>query len=435
MSKINLANLKKTYYYCKKNGLKQAVLAAVERMFGEQEEYFYEGLSEQELEKQRETTFQIQPTISIVVPLYNTPREYFCQMVESVRNQTYTKFELVLADASTAEYLAAINLEEIVSSYGDERIIYKRLEQNMGISENTNSAIDLATGEYIGLLDHDDILTLDALFEVVTKINNVISCGERMLFLYSDEDKCDGDMSSFYDPNIKPTFDLDYLWSNNYICHFSVFESQLLKKLRLRKEYDGAQDYDLILRTVRAVEESCLQVHNISKVLYHWRCHVDSTAVNPQSKLYAYEAGKRALEDDLRSRDIRANVMHSKHLGFYQVHYMENLIKQRSEVGMIAKPGYERGRIVSGARDASGALLYGGLLKGFSGGYLHRAAVFQQCFCADIDARYVRDGLLTQFLVEASKSEEYLSTIEGMVAFGTYLQKQGYVIVYSPEME
>ena len=190
------------------------------------------------------------------------------------------------------------------------------------------------------------------------------------------------DLQHYFEPRYKPDFNPDLLRSNNYICHFLVIEKELLKSVGgFRSEFDGAQDFDIFLRAAREMEPDS-QVVNISRVLYHWRCHRDSTAVNPQSKLYAYEAGKRAVEEDLRERGIEAQVSHSRHLGFYEVTFAD-IFRDRPEVAMVAGPVYRKGRVAGGARSSNGVLLYGGLRRGYSGGHLHRASVWQRCEAAD----------------------------------------------------
>ena len=415
------SNWKKTYYYIKKNGFKAAVMAALERLQkSENDSYQYVPPTEEELTKQRELSSNGEILFSILVPVYRTPEKYFREMIQSVLDQSYPHWELLLGDASPEPTPAVspnansdanqasnagtvTSLQAIVNEINDTRVKYIKIAENKGISANTNVVLEKAAGQYIGLLDHDDILTPDALFCMYEAIKQSAEKGICAKMLYSDEDKGDGEMQYFYDLNAKPAFDQDYLWSNNYICHFTVMEAELMKKLGFRKEFDGAQDFDIILRAAREIEKERKiasinsQVVNISRVLYHWRCHMDSTAVNPQSKLYAYEAGKRAVEEDLQVRGIEVKVSHSKHLGFYQVSFAD-IFKDRPEVAMVAGPVYKQGRIAGGARRESGELLYGGLRKGFSGGHLHRASVWQQCFAADFGQAVVRRDLFLNFL-------------------------------------
>lgn len=439
---LTSSNWKKTYYYLKKNGCKAAVMAALERLEkSENDSYVYEAPTKEELCRQRSLSKEGEILFSILVPVYATPEKYFREMLASVLEQTYPNWELLLGDASPDN-----GLEHITEEINDSRIKYVRLLENRGISENTNAVLKLAEGDYIGLLDHDDILTPDALFSVYEALKTAKEEGRVLRMLYSDEDKCDGAVQHFYDVNKKPVFDQDYLWSNNYICHFTVLEASLMKKLGFRAEYDGAQDYDLFLRAVREIQEDRKdyqnsQVGNISKVLYHWRCHMASTAVNPQSKLYAYEAGKRAVEDDLKERGIEAQVSHSSHLGFYKVHFAD-IYRDRPEVAMVAGPVYKRFRICAGARDASGRLLYGGLFKGFSGGHLHRASVWQRCYMADFANACFREALLQEFLDHegigadtafSKMSREQMDRLQR--AWAEYVQSRAMIILYDPDKE
>ena len=437
------SNWKKTYYYLKKNGLKSAVLAAMERLEkSENDGYQYVQPSEGELAKQRQVSRDGEILFSILVPVYRTPERYFLEMIQSVLDQTYANWELLLGDASPDE-----SLRKLAENAGDNRVRYVKIAENKGISANTNVILEMAQGSYIGLLDHDDTLTPDALFEVYRAIQKSKSAGKIARMLYTDEDKDDGEMQFFYDVNKKPAFDQDYLWSNNYICHFTVLEAGLMKELKFRPEFDGAQDFDIFLRAVRKIaeeNENCYkdsQVVNISRVSYHWRCHMDSTAVNPQSKLYAYEAGKRAVEEDLKVRGIEAKVKHSKHLGFYEVQFAD-IFRDRPQVAMVAGPVFEKGRMVGGARDEHGKLLYDGLRKGFSGGHLHRASVWQQCRQADFSNAIFREDLLLEFLKsQGLSSREELLSYNGecadrlRTAWAKYVHDRAMIILYNPQME
>ena len=264
-----------------------------------------------ELEAQRKRNFMKDITFSVVVPTYQTPEKFLRQMIESVLGQTFCRVELVLADGSFND-----SVEKIVSEYAaaDTRIKYKRLIENKGISENTNEGLKLAAGEYIGLLDHDDVLELHALYEM----RMAIAKNPEADVLYSDEDKVSFDLSTYFEPHFKPDFNPDLLRSNNYICHFLVFKRELLEQVGgFRAEYDGAQDFDLVLR----LTEKAKCVVHIPKVLYHWRSHDASTAANPMSKLYAYEAGKRAVQDHLKRCGEEGVVTDTRFYGFYQTTY------------------------------------------------------------------------------------------------------------------
>lgn len=241
--------------------------------------------SKEELNEQRNCKFEKNPKISIIVPMYNTKESFFEELINCMKEQTYSNWELCLADGSPRE-------NEKLKKYfeNESRVIYKHLSKNDGISGNTNEALKLATGEYIGLLDHDDVLSKFALYEIVKTINE----NSDVDFIYSDEDKIEGESGKRHAPHFKPDFAPDTLACHNYITHFVVMKRDLINKLGgFRKEYNGAQDFDLVLR---ASEETRNIIH-ISKILYHWRVHSESTAMIADSKPYAYEAGKRAAID------------------------------------------------------------------------------------------------------------------------------------------
>ena len=294
MGVLSVSNFRKAFYYLRKNGIKNTWYAVWERLLeAKGEAYRYLSPSEVVLAQQRQQGEAFSCTISILVPAYETPEAYLRQMVDSLLAQSYGRWELIVADASrTAQ------VRKVMEQYQDRRIRYLLLEDNRGISENTNAALAVASGDYVGLLDHDDVLTPDALYEMVLAIQSAEKNGKTVAFAYSDEDKCDAEAKRYYEPHVKSRFTLDLLFSNNYICHFLVIKAELMKKTGFRKEYDGAQDFDLVLRAFLHKEPTDEILH-VNKVLYHWRCHESSTAANPQSKLYAYEAGKRAVESAL----------------------------------------------------------------------------------------------------------------------------------------
>lgn len=270
------------------------------------------------VEIQRNTQFAFAPKISILVPLYNTKEVYLCEMIDSVKNQTYGNWELCLADGSDKEHQY---IETCCHRYcvEDSRIKYQKLEKNLGIAENTNICISMSTGEYIALFDHDDLLTHDALFEIVTRIN----LKKNADVIYTDEDKALYDDTKgelcFLEPHYKSDFNLDLLRSNNYICHLFVASRDVLDQVGLfSSECDGSQDYDFILRCVEVAKH----VEHISKILYHWRIHKDSTADKPQNKEYCYDAGCRAITAHLRRMNVHAEVKKMYYTGFNRIEYM-----------------------------------------------------------------------------------------------------------------
>ena len=270
-----------------------------------------------ELEKQRREKFDYQPKISIVVPLYKTPEKYLLQLVESVKAQTYPNWELCLSDGSGENSPLTSFLKSLEA--GDERIKVAYNEQALQISENTNAGIEIATGAYIAFADHDDELTPHALFECVKALNK----DRKIRLIYSDEDKMSMDGHKFFQPHFKPDYNPDLLCTVNYICHLFVVQREILDQVgTFRKEFDGAQDYDFIFRCVEAVDPS--EIYHVTKILYHWRCHEDSTAENPESKTYAFEAGKRAIEEHYHRTGIRAEVYQGEFLGLYRTRFLRD---------------------------------------------------------------------------------------------------------------
>lgn len=264
-------------------------------------------LSESEAAKQRTKVFEQKPLISIAVPLYRTPENFLREMIDSVQGQTYGNWELCLADGSMND-----SVEPIVKEYmqSDPRIKYARLDSNLGISENTNEAIKLSSGEYVALLDHDDFIEADALFEVVKRINET-----NADIVYTDEDKCNTDGNKYYDPNLKPDFNKEYLFGCNYITHFFVVRKTVVDKVGLLDPaYDGSQDYDFILRCTQEAE----RIEHIARVLYHWRCHMESMAMNIESKMYCYDAGRRAVEAALKREGEKSFEVGMPVLGLYR---------------------------------------------------------------------------------------------------------------------
>lgn len=266
-----------------------------------------------ELERQRKTNFAVNPKFSIVVPLYKTPVEYLEQMVQSVKQQTYTNWELVLSDGSGKDS----PLKEVLARLAAEepRIRVVENEKTLQISENTNAAMEQATGDFFVFMDHDDMLTEHALFECAAVINKTPEAD----VIYSDEDKMSMDGHKFFQPHFKPDFNLDLLCTVNYICHLFVAKRELVEKVgMLRSEFDGAQDYDFIFRCTEEAERIC----HIPKIMYHWRCHEDSTAENPESKQYAFDAGRRAIEAHYQRKGIHAEVENGEFLGLYRTKYI-----------------------------------------------------------------------------------------------------------------
>ena len=325
--RLNKENVKKGFEYIRKNGVSRFWALAKAKAFPAGKSYreWYEEHcpTKEELMRQREVEFSVQPLISIVVPTYQTPIPFLKDMIDSVRKQSYEKWELCIADGSLngdENDTKVIRVREELNRYSmeDKRIKVVYLEENQGIAENTNQALALATGEYIGLFDHDDMLTPDALYEIVKAINDY---GYDVL--YTDEDKISEDSHDYKKPVFKPDYSPELLCANNYITHFFVAKKSIVDRLGgFRKEYDGSQDYDFIFRCV----ELAKKVGHVSKVLYHWRMHGGSVAGDPTSKMYAYDAGKKAIQSHYERVGIQAHVEHMERLGLYHTEY--KMIKQ-----------------------------------------------------------------------------------------------------------
>ncbi|MCI8277641.1 MAG: glycosyltransferase [Clostridia bacterium] len=267
------------------------------------------NLTNEAIEAQRIYKFENNPKISIIVPMYNTNEKYFAEMIDYMRMQTYINWELCLADGSEVENKNLKKYYEI-----DTRIKYNFLKGNKGIAENTNQGIKMVTGDYVGFLDHDDLLTVDCLFELVKEINK----NPEVDFIYTDEDKINDDKIRS-NPYFKPDFSKETLECNNYITHFCLVKTELLKEVGgLNEEFNGAQDFDLVLR----ITEKAKNIVHIPKILYHWRINKNSTARVADTKPYAYEAGKRVVESYLERNNKKALVEYGNDVpGIYKIIY------------------------------------------------------------------------------------------------------------------
>ncbi len=465
---LRLDNVRKTINYLKKNGLLGTFYAALERVQEERRMagYRYQAPDGEELLRQRQETVDFPCLFSIVSPAYETKESYLREMIASVQAQSYEKWELIIVDAGQSDGVER-TVRQIILETEDLRIRYRRLSENRGIAGNTNEGIAMAVGNYIALLDHDDFITPDALYCMASAIHRRETLGECTAFLYSDEDKYDEGMKTFVNPHVKANFNLDLILSNNYICHFLVMEAGLMKRLLLRGEYDGAQDYDLVLRAVDALWPEGAgsplsdQICHIPKILYHWRSHRDSTALNTGSKSYAYEAGRAALADFCKKRGYRAQVSHSLHLGFYRISYDPDLLSVRADAGVVGGRLLDRrGRIWSGAFDEHGHSLFTGLPARFTGGSTHRAALLQDCGAVDIRCVRVREELRESFCritglpyrersfyikKGGEKKEIRIADVSGLIcdeegyrklstAFGAAVREVGYLVVWDPEI-
>lgn len=309
----------RTLVYLKKNGLRATVYRVLKgagpmpvdkRKLKKIAKDYY--ISAQRREQEKNARFPKDIKFSVLVPLYNTPESFLKAMIESVQAQTYKNWELCLADGSDSEHSF---VGEICKKYadGDKRIKYEKLEKNLGISENTNACIRMATGEYIALFDHDDLLHPSALYEVMRAI-----CEHGADFIYTDENTFSEEPRDAYNPHFKPDFSPDTLRSYNYICHLSVFSRELLDSVGyFRSEYDGSQDYDLILR----LTEKAKKIFHIRKILYYWRAHKNSVAQDVGAKPYTVTAAKKALAAHLERCGLKGEVLDSSVPTTYHIKY------------------------------------------------------------------------------------------------------------------
>lgn len=276
-----------------------------------------------ELNQQKEVKFHYRPLISIIVPLYKTPEKYLKEMIESVRRQTYENWELILSDGSGHESILKKTLSLLEKE--DTRIKVVHSDKQLNISQNTNRALENAKGDFLIFLDHDDILTEHALYECVRVLNQYPDVD----VIYSDEDKMSMNGKKFFQPHFKPDFNIDLLTSVNYICHLFCVKRLLQTKIgNMREEFDGAQDYDFVLRCVEQAEK----IYHIPKILYHWRCSENSTAENPESKMYAFDAGRRAIQEHYNRVGIQAYVEMGEYLGLYRTRY---ILEEKPKVSII----------------------------------------------------------------------------------------------------
>lgn len=315
---MNFRNLRRGYNYLKANGVKKSLLKLKNKikrrkyMSNQSVDYLdyvkNNKLSIRTIEKQRSAKFNYMPKISIVVPMYNTKFSYFVELIESINNQTYQNFEVCLADSSK---IPDVQIQKYIQELNSNKIVYKNISQNLGISENTNVAISFSTGDYVAFCDHDDVISINALYEVVKAINS-----SDADFIYTDEDILENGIRK--NPHFKPDFSPDLLTSYNYICHLCVVKRKLLDEVGLlNKEFDGAQDYDFVLRAT----EKAKNIVHIPKVLYHWRAHETSTSYSSSAKEYVYMAGKRAIEEHFKRINIKAKVEMLDEPGRYRVKY------------------------------------------------------------------------------------------------------------------
>lgn len=269
-------------------------------------------VSRQELFEQRKTKFSYAPKFSVVVPLYHTPAKFLKDLVRSMMYQSYANWELCLVNASPEDRHLTSLLENWAMR--DKRIRVIRLEKNLGIAQNTNAGIAASTGEFIAFLDHDDFLEPDALFCYVDALNK----DKTIDVFYSDEDKTDEYAAHYFYPHFKSDFNIDLLHANNYMCHFLAVRKSLVDTVGgLNEKFDGAQDYDFVLR----LTENTKKIYHCPRILYHWRCSNQSTAANQGNKMYAIHAGKAALNAHYKRIGWNARAQEGAVDGWYQTKF------------------------------------------------------------------------------------------------------------------
>ena len=477
--RLNKFNMKRGISYLKRNGVKKTCYKVLERLERDRNEEDYTRIvmqkrpTAEELKKQKGRKFFHSYKFSILVPAYETEPEFLRQMLNSVANQTYSNWELCIADGSESDTVEheVIDFKSCLTFEMAGRVKYQRLNANRGISGNSNGALVMATGDYVGLLDHDDVLSPDALYEIMEALESGMERDgniytSRYKAVYSDEDKINASATRYFDYHKKPDYDIDFLRSNNYICHFFAVKAAVAKKSGgFRSEYNGAQDHDFIFRCIEQLDPS--EIYHIPKVLYHWRSHQSSTAENPDSKLYAYEAGKKAVRDHLKRLNIEAEVTDTAHLGYFRVRYVnkghsvrvmppaewEGITREkldditedfimvldpdlkiltadytdelagvlaREEVGAVGGKIYDNaGRIESAGYsfDEAGKLQpdFRGMNGNFSG-YLHRASVLHKTDGLSRDCMMIRKEAIV-FDGKASMSDKYITVYDPFAEF------------------
>lgn len=269
-------------------------------------------VSRQELFAQRKTKFSYAPKFSVVVPLYHTPAKFLKDLVRSMMYQSYANWELCLVNASPED----VHLTALLENWAmrDKRIRVIRLEKNLGIAQNTNAGIAASTGEFIAFLDHDDFLEPDALFCYADALNK----DKTIDVFYSDEDKTDEYAAHYFYPHFKSDFNIDLLHANNYMCHFLAVRKSLVDTVGgLNEKFDGAQDYDFVLR----LTEHTKKIYHCQRILYHWRCSNQSTAASQGNKMYAIHAGKAALNAHYKRLGWNARAQEGAVDGWYQTKF------------------------------------------------------------------------------------------------------------------
>jgi len=269
------------------------------------------------------------PLISIVIPTYNTSEIWLEKAINSVLNQSYTNWELCIADDCSTNIKSANLLKKYEQKHTNIKVNYRNT--NGHISKSSNSALALAYGEYIAFMDHDDELSVNALYEVVKTINQ----NKNIKLIYSDEDKID-EQGKRFDPHFKSDWNPDMFFSQNYISHLTVIKKNIIDKTeKFRVGYEGSQDYDLLLQCLKFIEDD--EIHHISKILYHWRAIEGSTALHSNEKSYTTEAGIKALKSYFKHTDVEQGLVENT----YKIKYTISSIAPLVTIIIPTRDGYD----------------------------------------------------------------------------------------------
>lgn len=301
-------------------GMKRFIVKAVGKLTGKSIKdptniYFNKiNPNEARLKEQRDYKFASNYKFSILIPVYRPDAKFFTLMLDSIVAQTYDNWQICLADGSGEGYTVENVVKPYVEKYGEDKVKYIKLENNLGIAENTNAAMRMADGDFIVFGDHDDELHPTALFECMRELERYPQAD----FIYSDEDKIIEATGHHTEAHFKSDLNLELLRSNNYICHLSVVKKSLADKVGgLYTQFNGSQDHDYVLRCVEKAE--C--VRHIPRILYHWRINDNSTAKSASTKTYANTAGVNAVSAHLKRMGIDGEVKNGVAPGFYDIRY------------------------------------------------------------------------------------------------------------------
>lgn len=334
----NMQLIKKGLQYFQRNGLRSTIQKMkLQSSVTNTNEDYVDWIRENEnwdLEKIKVEceNFDYRPKISVLMPVYNVEQKWLTKCIQSVQNQIYDNWELCMSDDASTDPNVKKILEKISQKDSRIKVVYRK--ENGHISRATNSALKMATGEFVALLDNDDELPVNAFYEVVKLLNQK----PELDLIYSDEDKIDM-LGNRFEPAFKPDWSPDLLLGTNYISHLGIYRRSIMEEINgFRVGFEGSQDYDLVLRFSEKIDKN--KIAHISKVLYHWRILPTSTAADQSTKGYAFEAGKKAVEETLVRRGLSGNVTHASGNGLFDVNY-EILSPDLVSIIIPTKNGYD----------------------------------------------------------------------------------------------